>query len=631
LSDEDAPIVVDMCRRLEGIALAIELAAARVGVHGLRGTAALLDHPLSLLWHGRRTAVPRHQTLNAMFRWSFDLLTKVEQTVLRRLSIFVGRFTVEAARAVASGSDLDGPQVTHALWQLVAKSLVSAEAGDRTTRYRLLDTTRAYTQARLIEIGEGELIARRHAIYFQELLERASMEDEARSSASEHLGNVRAALEWSFRQSGDVALGVALAAASTRLLLDLSLLSECHHWAALALSMLDDAARGTRFEMELQSAYGLSMMITRGNCERSHAALARGLELAETLEDRVSQFHLIGRLHLYYRRAGYFGPMFEIARRAEAVAVELGDPDVIAAAHALLGCSYHLIGNQRPSRTYLESALLRPGALSSLCTSRFGFRADRGYVVLARTMWLLGLPSQAVRIARQTVDPQGATEPVNFSIALIWGTSVFQWTGDLAGAEDCIERLIAHSERHSLAPYQAVAFGLKGELLIRRGDVSAGIDLLRSSLATLHAVRYELYTTALNSALSEGLVMTGRLDQALQTIEETIAAVERNGDMFNMPELLRLRGEFLARAGDEHAAEAYFLRSIELAEEQSALSWQLRSSTSLARLQFRQGRRQEARKLLTETYSHFSEGFDTVDLMAAKRTLDEIGGPTGCP
>jgi predicted ATPase/DNA-binding winged helix-turn-helix (wHTH) protein len=626
VSDEDAPSIVDMCRKLEGIALAIELAAARVGVHGLRGTAALLDHPLSLLWYGRRTAVPRHQTLNAMFRWSFDLLTGVERTVLRRLSIFVGRFTVEAARAIASGSDLDGAQVTHALWQLVAKSLVSAEAGERATRYRLLDTTRAYTRARLVEAGEGELIARRHAIYFRELLEQASLGDAAYSS-SDHLGNVRAALEWSFRQSGDVTLGVALAAASTRLFLDLSLLSECHHWAALALSKLDDSVRGTRFEMELQSAYGLATMITKGNSERSHAALARGLELAEALEDRASQFRLIGRLHLYYRRAGYFGPMCEIARRAEAVAVELGDPDVIAAAHSLLGCSYHLIGNQRPARTYLESALLRAATLSSLCTSRFGFRADRGYVVLARTMWLLGLPSQAARIARRTVDPQGATEPVNFSIALIWGTSVFQWTGDLAGAEDCIERLIAHAARHSLAPYQAVAFGLKGELLIRRGDVSAGIDLLRSSLATLQAVRYELYTTGLNSALSEGLAMTGRLDQALQTIEDTVAAVERNGDLFNMPELLRLRGEFLAQAKDEHAAEACFLRSIELAEEQSALSWQLRTSTSLARLRFRQGRRQEAQRPLAETYSHFSEGFDTDDLKAAKRMLDEIGRP----
>ena len=264
LSDEDAPIIADMCRKLDGIALAIELAAARVGVHGLRGTVALLDHPLRLLWYGRRTAVPRHQTLSAMFEWSFNLLTDVERTVLRRLSIFVGRFTLEAAQTVVGGG-LDGPQVSHALWQLVAKSLVSAEAGETRTRYRLLDMTRAYTQTKLVELGEGKLIARRHAIYYLEFLERAGAAGDRYSAAAEQLRNVRAALEWSFSQDGDVALGVALAAASTRLFVELSLLSECHHWAALALSMLDDAARGTRSEMELQAAHGLSLMVIKGN------------------------------------------------------------------------------------------------------------------------------------------------------------------------------------------------------------------------------------------------------------------------------------------------------------------------------------------------------------------------------
>jgi predicted ATPase len=121
--------------------------------------------------------------------------------------------------------------------------------------------------------------------------------------------------------------------------------------------------------------------------------------------------------------------------------------------------------------------------------------------------------------------------------------------------------------------------------------------------------------------------MTGRVDQALLTIEETVGMVERKGDLFTMPELLRLRGEFLARAGDEHAAEERFLHSIELAEGQSALSWRLRTATSLARLRFRQGRREEAQRSLAETYSRFSEGFDTDDLKAAKRMLDEIGRP----
>ena len=112
--------------------------------------------------------------------------------------------------------------------------------------------------------------------------------------------------------------------------------------------------------------------------------------------------------------------------------------------------------------------------------------------------------------------------------------------------------------------------------------------------------------------------MMGRLDQALLTIDKTIAPLKRHGELF-MPELQRIRGEILEKTADERGAEEAFWRSIELADQQSALSWRLRASMSLARLQFRQGRRGEAREVLSETYARFSEGFDTADLKAAER------------
>jgi len=123
--------------------------------------------------------------------------------------------------------------------------------------------------------------------------------------------------------------------------------------------------------------------------------------------------------------------------------------------------------------------------------------------------------------------------------------------------------MTAHAERHALMPYLAVAFSLQGEMLIKRGEVETGMNLLRRSLSTLRADRYGLYTTELNSALAGGFAMTGRLDQALVTVDETIALVERNGDLL-MPELLRIRGEILEQAADERRAEEAFLRSIAL-------------------------------------------------------------------
>jgi predicted ATPase len=197
---------------------------------------------------------------------------------------------------------------------------------------------------------------------------------------------------------------------------------------------------------------------------------------------------------------------------------------------------------------------------------------------------------------------------------------VFRWSGDLASAKECIDRLILEAERHALTPFQAVGYGLRGQVLIQQGDIETGMELLRGSVATLSAERYELYATELNGSLARGFAMLGRFDQALLTIDKTIARLERHGELF-MPELQRIRGEILEKTADDQGAEAAFCRSIELADHQSALSWRLRASMSLARLQFRQGRREEAREALAETYARFSEGFDTADLKAAEGLL----------
>jgi predicted ATPase len=171
LSDADAPIVADLCRRLDGIALAIELAASRVAALGIRGTAALLDNQFRLLWQGRRTALPRHQTLGATLDWSHNLLSESERVVLRRLAVFVGTFSLEAAQTVAAGNPLERAQVVEAVASLVAKSLLAAEIGATSVSYRLLDTTRAYVQSKLIQSGEEVAVARRHAMYYREIRE----------------------------------------------------------------------------------------------------------------------------------------------------------------------------------------------------------------------------------------------------------------------------------------------------------------------------------------------------------------------------------------------------------------------------------------------------------------------------
>jgi predicted ATPase/DNA-binding winged helix-turn-helix (wHTH) protein len=149
LADADAPLVADICRKLDGIALAIELGAGRVQAFGVRGTADLLDDRFILSWNGRRTALPRHQTLNAMLDWSYQLLSESERTVLCQLASMTGRFSLEAVRGVAADAGIDEQLVTDVVASLVAKSLVLTDQRERDLNYRLLDTVRIYALEKL--------------------------------------------------------------------------------------------------------------------------------------------------------------------------------------------------------------------------------------------------------------------------------------------------------------------------------------------------------------------------------------------------------------------------------------------------------------------------------------------------
>ncbi len=167
LNDADAPIVGKVCRRLDGIALALELAAGRVRAYGIKGIASLLDGPCRLLWQGRRTALPRHQTLSAMLDWSYNLLDASERATLCGLSVFVGAFSLEAAQLVVAGDNFKREEVVELIAGLITKSLVNVEASHTGTLYRLLDTTRAYVLTKMADSGERNTIAQRHAIYYR--------------------------------------------------------------------------------------------------------------------------------------------------------------------------------------------------------------------------------------------------------------------------------------------------------------------------------------------------------------------------------------------------------------------------------------------------------------------------------
>ncbi len=635
LTDANARIVAEICGRLDGIALALELVAGRIGTFGLEGTAGLLANRLGLQWQGRRTALPRHQTLQALLDWSYDLLTAAEQQLLRRLSVFVGAFSLRGARVVAWHSELDEVHLASAIDQLIGKSLLSVVTTcEGATCYRLLETTRVYALQKLEESGEAHATAQKHARYLTNLLSSNSA-DEPAASRHEHLGNVRAALEWCFadtvgRESPDIELGIDLAAVSVHAFLDLSLWNECRRWSETALGRLDDSKRGDKRELVLQEALAISSLLINAN--DALVAITRGLEIAERIGETTIRFRLLGALHVYLLRMTDFPSGLAVAEKMAAVAESASDPSYRVIADWMLGSSHYVLGNPAVSKRLFESGFARGGAgrvgkHEQLAGLYYRTRALYG---LARVQWLCGFPEQALTSARQAVAEAARTRsPVNVSYSLVYCCYVFLWCGDLDTAQQMIDEVMAQPHwQGRLVWFHPEALALKGELLVRRGKLIEGIELLREVLADMQASRQKnLMQTVTACCLAEGLAAVGRSDEALAVIDDAIAQSPGGTETWDGPELLRVRAKTLMSMPHPalEQAEASAMRSLDCARRQGAKGWELRTSITLAELRSMQGRTAEAHSLLSGIYDQFTEGFETRDLTQAAALLRDVG------
>jgi predicted ATPase len=629
LTDSDARIVARICHKLDGVALAIELVASRVGSLGIRGTAELLDSRFGLLWEGRRTALPRHETLNAMLDWSYILLSEHEKLVLSRLSVFVGDFLLPAACSVASEEGHDA-NVADAMVSLVAKSLISTSEIGESTYYRLLDITRAHAKTKLSQRGEVNSIARRHAIFYSKFLQdeeviQSRFGEYNLSAFSPHIGNVRAALEWALSDHGDVAIGIELATSAAPLFVGLSLLDECRRWCERALAVLDDTSRNTRREMVLQEALALSSMYTRGHNEQIRAALHRALTLAEALGDRLHQLQLLAGLNLFLNRVGDLRRSRVAAEQGAAIARETSEPAGPIWAEWMLGISYCLEGSQAEAQFHCERGLALAADLVGFNANYFGCdHRVRALVSLARALWLRGFSDQALGTAQKAIDEATSRDhPVSMCVCLIYTSSVFLWTGDLPRARSLIEKLIAYAGRYSLEPFRAAGLALKGELAIACDEAERGIALLRNALKIIHE-HYYLVVPVFTGALAEGLRKTGQFEESLFTIDDAITRAVNIGVKVELPELLRIKSHVFAAQNDRESAIGCLTEGGNVARTQSALAWELRSAIDLARLLSEGGLRQQARHNLALVYDRFTEGFETADLKVARALLENL-------
>jgi predicted ATPase len=617
--------IASICRNLDGIPLALELAAAHAATLGTEQVDVALRDRLAPLKNRRRTALPRHHTLRATLDWSYNLLSGPERKLLQCLAVFAGNFSLVAAAAVSNSAPAGDTDVADGIVSLVAKSLLTSDSAGGARNFRLLETTRIYALAKLAESGELPEFSRRHAEYYWALLANIDGEQEKRSMPLAHIDNIRAALEWCFSPNGDSAVGTRLAAVATPVFLATSLLRECHRWSERAILALERETFGGKEEMQLQASLGVSLMQMRGQSEAARTAMTRALEIASANGDTLNQVELLGMLSMFHVREGDFKTSLHDAKHSRAVKGVEEHPPALALANSILGRALQFVGEHDASRAELEASFRYWSCSQQIGEIHLGL--DHHILVgigLARNLWFQGYPAQSRQHLQQTIkDAERKNHPASLGLALSWAPELFIWFGDLRSAEQHAIWLETHAQTHSLGPYTAVARGYKATLAIRRGDAGGGVHDLQVCLQQLQGMRYAMLSTGFRLSQVQGLVAIRSPNDALALVDDTLGRVEVNGDLLHMAEALRMKANVLLALPEPRVDDALacLISSLDWSRRQGARSWELRAAVDLASLRATQHQADHAREVLAPVLKAFTEGFDTADVVAAAQLL----------
>jgi len=630
---KNLPTIAAICRRLDGIPLAIEFAAARAAALGPREVAAHLDDRFALLTGGRRTALPRHQTLRATLDWSYELLPETERRLLRHLAVFPAGFTLEAAAAVVSNTESN---VALGISSLVSKSLVTSDGSDATRRLRLLETTRAYALEKLAESGEAQQAWRCHAEFFRDLFvstspgSRLALGAEGIVPYAREIDSVRAALDWCFSPSGDVVTGLMLTAACAPVWLHMSLLVECRERSERALNNLaSDAELTAPLLMQLNISLGIALILTMGPVERTKTVVAKGLSIAESLKDIDAQLRALWARWSIHFTIGECRAAQSTVEQFHRVASQTGDQALILIADRLIGNTLQYGGMPSEAEIRFRRVLgLYEAPKDQRHTILFQYdQRVLARAMLARVLWLQGFIDQANVHARESLEEAIET---NNKLTLCWALyyaacPISLMTGDFSNAERTVAMLSDIAVSLNAAFWKIVARCLQGKLLVHRGEYESAADILRPILDARSQTCWASPPPEFLGVFAQALAGFGRHSEARATIENALMRAKDGGENWYVAELLRIKGELLLQGTDnQQATEACFGEALEVAREQGALYWRLRAAIALARLKLTQDRHNEAREVLIAAYGRFTEGFNTADLESARAILDTL-------
>lgn len=632
VTNDNAPALAEICHRLDGLPLAIELAAARVRLFPPQALLSRLQNRLSVLTGGARDLPTRQQTLRGAIDWSYSLLAPGEQQLFARVSVFSGGFSLEAAETVCtSDGDLE-LEVLDGVGSLVEKSLLRQEGEDE-PRFVMLETINEYAAERLDELGPSRDATRRaHAAYFADFGRRAldDSSHEGRMAAvaalTPDIENLRTAWRYWIRERHLNSLNNLVDA--LWLLYD----SRGRYRAAIELTaeLLDVLASSPPSperiaqEITLRASQARALLVFEGYTQEVEEAFTRA-EAAGGEEELPQLFPVLRSLAAFYTYRGEFEKGTEVAQKLLHLADVQDDAGIRTVAHLVLGECFALRDKLHLGLEHLNTSIRASEEQDGL-TGRFRVGNDPGIAALTTSalfLWMLGFPDEAIaRLNRAIERATKQGHPSTLAYATFHAGFVHFWRREPELARERALGALAVAEEHDLQLWKAVATFLLGASRTWLGEVEEGLADMRRGLASYQGLRTPpVFWPMILFVQAEALTRAGMPMEGLAGIEEALEIVGSQAAL--SPLFLVAKGDLLLdhSANNASDAETWYRHGLVRARELDARMLQLRAAMGLCRAVRSPASAEEARNTLAAVVSTFTEGFTTPDLREAMDLL----------